>query len=119
MSVTPRPCFGVPVTATLQPLPVKLCKQWVVQYCGTLAVFLISTQIQEFVGSCQSFVAVSLLQVALDCCEGSSQREAMGNLLRKVDEDKTLKVETSGGCERILPWTPASAGQLGGKFKHL
>lgn len=63
-------------------------------------------------------MAVSLLQVVLDCCEGSSQREAMDNLLRKVDEEKTLKVETFGDCESILP-CPASAGQLGGNSKHL
>lgn len=88
------------------------------KYCGTVAVFLISVQIQEVVGSCHSFVAVSLLQVALDCCEGCTQREAMDNLIRKVEEEKTLKVEASGGCESILPWTPASAG-LGGKSKHL
>ncbi|KAL2296593.1 hypothetical protein Nmel_015913 [Mimus melanotis] len=53
-------------------------------------------------------------RVVLGCCEGSSQREAMDSPLRKVDEEKTLKVETSEGCENILPWTPASARQLGG-----
>ncbi|XP_075762778.1 zinc finger and BTB domain-containing protein 40 isoform X6 [Pelodiscus sinensis] len=33
-------------------------------------------------------------QVILDCCEGSSHREAMENLLRKVVEEKTLKAES-------------------------
>lgn len=70
-----------------------------------------SRSLQEAVTD--SFVAVPLLQVVLDCCE------AVGNLLRKVDEEKILKVETSGGCEIILPWTPASAAQLGGISKHL
>ncbi|XP_010079668.1 PREDICTED: zinc finger and BTB domain-containing protein 40, partial [Pterocles gutturalis] len=32
--------------------------------------------------------------VVLDCCEGSSQREAVDSLLRKVDEEKTLKAES-------------------------
>lgn len=32
--------------------------------------------------------------MVLDCCEGSSQREAVDNLLRKVDEEKTLKAES-------------------------
>lgn len=84
------------------------------RYCGAVPAFLVPAQIQEFAGSfTDSFVAVPLLQVVLDCCE------AVGNLLRKVDEEKILKVETSGGCESILPWTPASAAQLGGISKHL
>ncbi|XP_067422376.1 zinc finger and BTB domain-containing protein 40 [Emydura macquarii macquarii] len=33
-------------------------------------------------------------RVILDCCEGSSQREAMENLLREVVEEKTLKAES-------------------------
>uniref|UniRef100_A0A674KF57 Zinc finger and BTB domain containing 40 n=1 Tax=Terrapene triunguis TaxID=2587831 RepID=A0A674KF57_9SAUR len=33
-------------------------------------------------------------RVILDCCEGSSHREAMENLLRKVVEEKTLKAES-------------------------
>lgn len=32
--------------------------------------------------------------MVLDCCEGGSQREAVDNLLRKVDEEKTLKAES-------------------------
>ncbi|XP_074831873.1 zinc finger and BTB domain-containing protein 40 isoform X2 [Carettochelys insculpta] len=33
-------------------------------------------------------------RVILDCCQGSSHREAMENLLRKVVEEKTLKAES-------------------------
>lgn len=33
-------------------------------------------------------------KVVLDCCEGGSQREALDNLVRKVNEEKTLKVES-------------------------
>nr|XP_048680851.1 zinc finger and BTB domain-containing protein 40 isoform X5 [Caretta caretta] len=33
-------------------------------------------------------------RVILDCCEGSSHREAMESLLRKVVEEKTLKAES-------------------------
>lgn len=40
------------------------------------------------------FSALPVLQVVLDCCEGVSQREAMDSLLRKVDEEKTLKAES-------------------------
>ncbi|NWH44552.1 ZBT40 protein, partial [Fregata magnificens] len=42
----------------------------------------------------EGFLTASEKRVVLDCCEGSSQREAMGNLLRKVDEEKTLKAES-------------------------
>ncbi|XP_052647423.1 zinc finger and BTB domain-containing protein 40 isoform X2 [Harpia harpyja] len=42
----------------------------------------------------EGFLTASEKRVVLDCCEGSSQREAMDNLLRKVDEEKTLKVES-------------------------
>uniref|UniRef100_A0A8C0BEH9 Zinc finger and BTB domain containing 40 n=1 Tax=Buteo japonicus TaxID=224669 RepID=A0A8C0BEH9_9AVES len=39
-------------------------------------------------------IDASQKEVVLDCCDGSSQREAMDNLLRKVDEEKTLKAES-------------------------
>ncbi|NXJ53609.1 ZBT40 protein, partial [Spizaetus tyrannus] len=42
----------------------------------------------------EGFLTASEKRVVLDCCEGSSQREAMDNLLRKVDEEKTLKAES-------------------------
>ncbi|NXT25479.1 ZBT40 protein, partial [Syrrhaptes paradoxus] len=42
----------------------------------------------------EGFLTASEKQVVLDCCEGSSQREAVDNLLRKVDEEKTLKAES-------------------------
>ncbi|XP_064326113.1 zinc finger and BTB domain-containing protein 40 isoform X3 [Phalacrocorax carbo] len=42
----------------------------------------------------EGFLTASEKRVVLDCCESSSQREAMDNLLRKVDEEKTLKAES-------------------------
>ncbi|KFQ66286.1 Zinc finger and BTB domain-containing protein 40, partial [Pelecanus crispus] len=42
----------------------------------------------------EGFLTASEKRVVLDCCEGVSQREAMDNLLRKVDEEKTLKAES-------------------------
>ncbi|XP_074883727.1 zinc finger and BTB domain-containing protein 40 isoform X4 [Buteo buteo] len=42
----------------------------------------------------EGFLTASEKRVVLDCCDGSSQREAMDNLLRKVDEEKTLKAES-------------------------
>ncbi|NXD15026.1 ZBT40 protein, partial [Nothocercus nigrocapillus] len=40
------------------------------------------------------FCYFSVLQIILDCCEGSSPSEAMEKLLKKVDEEKTLKAES-------------------------
>ncbi|XP_062482316.1 zinc finger and BTB domain-containing protein 40 isoform X2 [Pezoporus occidentalis] len=42
----------------------------------------------------EGFLTASEKRVVLDCCGGISQREAVDNLLRKVDEEKTLKVES-------------------------
>ncbi|XP_026718458.1 zinc finger and BTB domain-containing protein 40 isoform X2 [Athene cunicularia] len=42
----------------------------------------------------EGFLTDSEKRVVLDCCEDSSQREAVDNLLRKVDEEKTLKAES-------------------------
>ncbi|KAM6046633.1 zinc finger and BTB domain-containing protein 40 isoform 2-T2 [Chlamydotis macqueenii] len=42
----------------------------------------------------EGFLTASEKRIVLDCCEGGSQREAMDNLLRKVDEEKTLKAES-------------------------
>ncbi|XP_061306033.1 zinc finger and BTB domain-containing protein 40 isoform X3 [Pezoporus flaviventris] len=42
----------------------------------------------------EGFLTASEKRVVLDCCGGTSQREAVDNLLRKVDEEKTLKVES-------------------------
>ncbi|KFQ38999.1 Zinc finger and BTB domain-containing protein 40, partial [Mesitornis unicolor] len=42
----------------------------------------------------EGFLTASEKRVVLDCCEGGSQRAAMDNLLRKVDEEKTLKAES-------------------------
>uniref|UniRef100_A0A8C6Z1V3 Zinc finger and BTB domain containing 40 n=1 Tax=Nothoprocta perdicaria TaxID=30464 RepID=A0A8C6Z1V3_NOTPE len=39
-------------------------------------------------------IDASQREVVLDCCEGSSHREAMEKLLKKVDEEKTLKAES-------------------------
>lgn len=65
------------------------------QYCDTVPVFLICIQIQEFVGSCHRqfcgsfFVTGSFGLLWRQLSEGSH-----GNLLGKVDEEKTLKVES-------------------------
>ncbi|XP_075293360.1 zinc finger and BTB domain-containing protein 40 isoform X1 [Opisthocomus hoazin] len=42
----------------------------------------------------EGFLTASEKRVVLDCCESGSQREAVDNLLRKVDEEKTLKAES-------------------------
>ncbi|KAM6240962.1 LOW QUALITY PROTEIN: zinc finger and BTB domain-containing protein 40 [Porphyrio hochstetteri] len=42
----------------------------------------------------EGFLTASEKQVVLDCWEGGSHREAMGNLLRKVAEEKTLRAES-------------------------
>ncbi|KAM6236674.1 zinc finger and BTB domain-containing protein 40 isoform 1-T2 [Spheniscus humboldti] len=42
----------------------------------------------------EGFLTAAEKRVVLDCCEGGSQREAMDNLLRKVDKEKTLKAES-------------------------
>ncbi|XP_072739980.1 zinc finger and BTB domain-containing protein 40-like isoform X1 [Ciconia boyciana] len=42
----------------------------------------------------EGFLTASEKRVVLDCCGGGSQGEAMDNLLRKVDEEKTLKAES-------------------------
>uniref|UniRef100_A0A8C3PUF9 Zinc finger and BTB domain containing 40 n=1 Tax=Chrysolophus pictus TaxID=9089 RepID=A0A8C3PUF9_CHRPC len=39
-------------------------------------------------------IDASQREVVLNCCEGKSQREAMDNLLKKVEEEKTLKAES-------------------------
>ncbi|KAM9176158.1 LOW QUALITY PROTEIN: zinc finger and BTB domain-containing protein 40 [Mergus octosetaceus] len=43
----------------------------------------------------------------LDCCEGSSQREAVNNLLKKLEEEKTLKAEmatSESTATEIILW---------------
>ncbi|XP_067167200.1 zinc finger and BTB domain-containing protein 40 isoform X5 [Apteryx mantelli] len=42
----------------------------------------------------EGFLTALEKRIVLDCCEGSSHREAMENLLKKVDEEKTLKAES-------------------------
>lgn len=68
------------------------------QCCDSACVPLISDQIPESAGRSHQrvlgWLAGWLSQVVLDCCEGGSQREAMDNLLRKGDEEKTLKAES-------------------------
>eukprot|EP00076_Gallus_gallus_P032814 XP_024998352.1 zinc finger and BTB domain-containing protein 40 isoform X4 [Gallus gallus] len=39
-------------------------------------------------------IDASQREVVLNCCEGRSQREAMDSLLKKVEEEKTLKAES-------------------------
>lgn len=56
--------------------------------------FIRAIQVWESVGSTCSFLSLSLSQAVLDCCEGSSQREAIENLLKKLEEEKTLKAES-------------------------
>ncbi|XP_068771782.1 zinc finger and BTB domain-containing protein 40 isoform X1 [Struthio camelus] len=51
--------------------------------------------IAEFLETAEEgFLTASEKRVVLDCCEGSSHREAVENLLKKVDEEKTLKAES-------------------------
>ncbi|XP_071654408.1 zinc finger and BTB domain-containing protein 40 isoform X1 [Patagioenas fasciata] len=50
--------------------------------------------IVEFLEAEEGFLTASEKRVVLDCCEGGSRREAVDNLLRKVDEEKTLKAES-------------------------
>ncbi|KAM6998781.1 LOW QUALITY PROTEIN: zinc finger and BTB domain-containing protein 40 [Passerculus sandwichensis] len=59
--------------------------------------------IREFWSSRRGFLTASEKQVALDCCEGSSQREAMDNLIRKVDEEKNLKVKLLEAVKASFP----------------
>ncbi|NXL85014.1 ZBT40 protein, partial [Alectura lathami] len=42
----------------------------------------------------EGFLTAAEKRVVLDCCEGSSQREAVDNLLKKVEEERTLKAES-------------------------
>ncbi|NXS94605.1 ZBT40 protein, partial [Jacana jacana] len=42
----------------------------------------------------EGFLSAPEKRVVLDCCGGGSQREAVDSLLRKVHEEKTLKVES-------------------------
>ncbi|KAL9825502.1 LOW QUALITY PROTEIN: zinc finger and BTB domain-containing protein 40 [Geothlypis trichas] len=51
----------------------------------------------------EGFLTASEKQVALDCCEGCSQREAMDNLIRKVEEEKTLKVKLLEAVKASFP----------------
>ncbi|NWY00522.1 ZBT40 protein, partial [Nothoprocta ornata] len=51
--------------------------------------------ITEFLATAEEgFLTALEKRIVLDCCEGSSHREAMEKLLRKVDEEKTLKAES-------------------------
>ncbi|KAM3659466.1 LOW QUALITY PROTEIN: zinc finger and BTB domain-containing protein 40 [Ammospiza maritima maritima] len=59
--------------------------------------------IREFWSSRRGFLTTSEKQVALDCCEGSSQREATDNLIRKVDEEKNLKVKLLEAVKASFP----------------
>ncbi|XP_025906921.1 zinc finger and BTB domain-containing protein 40 [Nothoprocta perdicaria] len=51
--------------------------------------------ITEFLATAEEgFLTALEKRIVLDCCEGSSHREAMEKLLKKVDEEKTLKAES-------------------------
>ncbi|XP_035756491.1 zinc finger and BTB domain-containing protein 40 isoform X2 [Egretta garzetta] len=76
----------------------------------------------------EGFLTASEKRVVLDCCEGVSQREAMDSLLRKVDEEKTLKAESLvkllGAVKASFPGLPlvldslmTTANVSGGKAK--
>uniref|UniRef100_A0A8B9CUV8 Zinc finger and BTB domain containing 40 n=1 Tax=Anser brachyrhynchus TaxID=132585 RepID=A0A8B9CUV8_9AVES len=51
--------------------------------------------ITEFLEAAEEgFLTTSEKRAVLDCCEGSSQRAAIHNLFKKVEEEKTLKAES-------------------------
>ncbi|XP_021273089.1 zinc finger and BTB domain-containing protein 40 isoform X2 [Numida meleagris] len=65
------------------------CKEELIQSVTQLS------PIVEFLEAAEEgFLTTAEKRVVLNCCEGSSQREAMDNLLKKVEEEKTLKAES-------------------------
>ncbi|NXH73342.1 ZBT40 protein, partial [Hydrobates tethys] len=65
------------------------CREELIQSVTQLSPIVEFLEVAE-----EGFLTASEKRVVLDCCEGGSQREAMDNLLRKVDEEKTLKAES-------------------------
>uniref|UniRef100_A0A8C3KSZ5 Zinc finger and BTB domain containing 40 n=1 Tax=Chrysolophus pictus TaxID=9089 RepID=A0A8C3KSZ5_CHRPC len=65
------------------------CKEELIQSVTQLS------PIVEFLEAAEEgFLTATEKRVVLNCCEGKSQREAMDNLLKKVEEEKTLKAES-------------------------
>ncbi|XP_065594265.1 zinc finger and BTB domain-containing protein 40 [Cyrtonyx montezumae] len=65
------------------------CKEELIQSVTQLS------PIVEFLEAAEEgFLSAAEKRVVLNCCEGSSQREAVDNLLKKVEEEKTLKAES-------------------------
>ncbi|KAM4885974.1 LOW QUALITY PROTEIN: zinc finger and BTB domain-containing protein 40 [Sylvia borin] len=73
------------------------CREELIQSVAQLS------PITELEAGEKGFLTASEKWVVLACCEGSSQREAMDNLLRKVDEEKTLKVKLLGTVKASCP----------------
>nr|XP_048680849.1 zinc finger and BTB domain-containing protein 40 isoform X3 [Caretta caretta] len=73
----------------------KTCKlDFLLQYEGVFSEAFSDTKtVLKRLDECRG-IEGSQRQVILDCCEGSSHREAMESLLRKVVEEKTLKAES-------------------------
>ncbi|NXC45399.1 ZBT40 protein, partial [Penelope pileata] len=65
------------------------CKEELIQSVTQLSPIIEFLEAAE-----EGFLTAMEKRVVLDCCEGSSQREAMDNLLKKVKEEKTLKAES-------------------------
>ncbi|KAH1175917.1 zinc finger and BTB domain-containing protein 40 isoform X4 [Mauremys mutica] len=74
---------------------IKTCKlDFLLQYEDVFSEALSDTKtVLKRLDECRG-IEGSQREVILDCCEGSSHREAMENLLRKVVEEKTLKAES-------------------------
>ncbi|XP_042739034.1 zinc finger and BTB domain-containing protein 40 isoform X4 [Lagopus leucura] len=65
------------------------CKEELIQSVTQLS------PIVEFLEAAEEgFLTAVEKRVVLNCCEGKSQREAVDNLLKKVEEEKTLKAES-------------------------
>ncbi|NXD85217.1 ZBT40 protein, partial [Halcyon senegalensis] len=65
------------------------CKEELIQSVTHLS------PIVEFLEAAEEgFLTSSEKRIIFHCCEGDSQREAIDKLLRKVDEEKTLKAES-------------------------
>uniref|UniRef100_A0A8C0H7M4 Zinc finger and BTB domain containing 40 n=1 Tax=Chelonoidis abingdonii TaxID=106734 RepID=A0A8C0H7M4_CHEAB len=77
------------------PANIKTCKlDFLLQYEDVFSEALSDTKtVLKRLDECRG-IEGSQREVILDCCEGSSHREAMENLLRKVVEEKTLKAES-------------------------
>ncbi|OXB77342.1 UNVERIFIED_CONTAM: hypothetical protein H355_002334 [Colinus virginianus] len=101
------------------------CKEELIQSVTQLS------PIVEFLEAAEEgFLSAAEKRVVLNCCEGSSQREAVDNLLKKVEEEKTLKAESLvkllgavkasfPGLHLLLDNLVVKAGVSGGKVPGL